>query len=533
LNLEYPKGAELPGRNAYTRSRKPRILVVNCYFDDLRENIARPRKIPMAMGPAYLAGAFDSNVCDVRLYDEHSGGSLEDPKLLSWPDMLVLTGLTTGFDRMLHVTAYARTLNRDVIVVAGGPAIRSFPQNARNFFDYCCLGDIEELREVASEVLGADAVAEEMYPRFDLAHWVRNIGHIESSRNCNFRCSFCTLSAQAKSYQKYDLEYTRKQIVDAGYKDYFLFIDNNFYGNDKKYFHERMHLLKQMYKEGCFGGWAALVTNDFFYDDANLKSARESGCVALFSGVESFDSAWLRSMNKSQNNRLPQVDMISKCLDAGIIFLYGMILDVTSRTVEEIEREMDFVMRTAEIPLPCYFSLPIPFPGTPFFRDCVENRRLLPNLRVRDLNSTVLALKPLDSFARVQPFIAATQTMKGYRKQILTHTFNFYRRYRKTLTPRQMGLCTLNSGLLFAPETLTARGWIGRTQTRTYIGGSERLDKVYQPALPVDPRYRHYFEPTMLTDEHGDITADLQDDIRVSVPARKRGEPLVAIAANR
>jgi radical SAM superfamily enzyme YgiQ (UPF0313 family) len=507
--------------------------VVNCYFDDLRENIARPRKIPMAMGPAYLAGAFDRNFCDVRLYDEHSSGSLEDPNLLTWPDMLVLTGLTTGFDRMLHVTAYSRTLNPDVIVVAGGPAIRSFLHHARNFFDYCCLGDIEELREVAGEVFGTDAVAEEMHPRFDLAYWVRDIGHIESSRNCNFRCSFCTLSAHPKAYQKYGLEYTRKQILDAGYKDYFLFIDNNFYGNDKKFFHERLQILQQMHNERRFGGWAALVTNDFFYDDANLKSARDSGCVALFSGVESFDSAWLRSMNKAQNARLPQVDMISKCLDEGIIFLYGMMLDVTSRTVEELEREIDFVMRTPEIPLPCYFSLPIPFPGTPFFRECVENRRLLPNTRVRDLNSTVLALKPLDSFTRVLPFIETTQTMKGYRKQILSHIFNFYRRYRETLTPRQMGLCTLNAGLLFAPETLTARGWIRRPQKRSYISSSERLDKSYRPAFPVDPRYGRFFEPTMLTDRNGEIALDLQEDISISALAmtRKRAKPLVAIGA--
>ncbi len=494
------------------RSRKPRILIVNCYFDDLRENIPRTRKLPMAMGPVYLAGAFDRNFCDVRLYDEVSAGALEDSQLLSWPDILVLTGLTSGFDRMLHITAYARTLNAQVIVVAGGPAIRSFPRYARNFFDYCCLGDIEELSSVAREVLGDDAVADEMNPRFDLAYWIRSLGHIESSRNCNFRCSFCTLSSELRGYGKYSLEYTRKQILAVD-RDFFLFIDNNFYGNDKKYFHERIHLLKQMYEDKLFAGWAALVTNDFFYDDANLKAAREAGCIALFSGVESFDTAWLRSMNKAQNNRLPQVDMIAKCLNAGIVFLYGMILDVTSRTVDELERELNFVMRAPEISLPSFLSLPIPFPGTPFFQECVEKRRLLPNTRVRDLNGTILSLKPLESIARVQPFIAATQTMNGYRKRILSHTFNFYRRYRTVLTAPQMRLSLMNSGLLFAHEMLTAPGWIGRRHKRTHISSSERLDKVYQPALRINPRYAHYFAPTMLTNKGGEVAAHLRDDI--------------------
>jgi len=499
---------------------------VNCYFDDLRENIPRARQIPMAMGPAYLAGVFNRNFCNVRLYDEVSSGSLEDPQLLSWPDMLVLTGLTTGFDRMLHVTAYARSLNTRVIVVAGGPGIRSFPRHARSFFDYCCLGDIEELGEVAREVFGEDAVAEEMTPRFDLAYWVRSVGHIESSRNCNFRCAFCSMTAEGRGYQKYDLEYTRKQILAVGYKDFFLFIDNNFYGNDKHYFHDRMGLLKQMYRDKRFGGWGALVTNDFFYDDANLR-ARESGCVALFTGVESFDNAWLGSMHKGQNNRRPQVEIIAKCLNAGILFLYGMILDVTSRTVDDLERELALVMRTPEITLPCFLSLPIPFPGTPFFRECVEKRRLLPNTRIRDLNSSVLSLKPLESMARVQPFIATTQTMNGYRKQILSHTLSFYCQYRKVLTPLQMRLALMNSGLLFAHEFLTAPGWIGPAHKRTHISSSERLDKVYRPAFQIDPRYQHYFSPTMLTDGNGEIAADLQDDISGAVLLRNRAGQLV------
>jgi len=474
----------------------------------------------MAMGPAYLAGVFHRNSCDVRLYDEFSCGSLEDPQLLSWPDMLVLTGLTTGFDRMLHVTAYSRSLNTQVIVVAGGPGIRSFPRHARRFFDYCCLGDVEELGEVAREVFGEDAVAEEMTPRFDLAYWVRSVGHIESSRNCNFRCAFCSMTAEGRGYQKYDLDYTRQQILAVGYKDFFLFIDNNFYGNDKNYFHERMRLLKQMYKDRRFGGWGALVTNDFFYDDANLKSAREAGCVALFTGVESFDNDWLLSMHKGQNSRLPQVEMISKCLNAGILFLYGLILDVTSRTVDDLEREFAFVMRTPEITLPSFLSLPIPFPGTPFFQECVEKRRLLPNIRVRDLNATIISVKPLESMDRVQPFIAATQTMNGYRKRILRHTINFYRRYRQALTATQMRLCLMNSGLLLAHEFLTAPGWIGRRHKRTHVGGMERLDKVYQPAFQIDRRYLHYFSPTILTDGNGEIAPDLQEDLSSPILVR-------------
>src|SRR5215510_13987787 len=108
------------------RSLTKRALVVNCYFDDSHRPVRRPLKVPRAMAPVYLAGAFSSR-CDVRLYNEVASGPLEDEHLMGWPDMLVLTGLTNAFDRMLHLTAYARAKNPNVVVVAGGPPVRALP----------------------------------------------------------------------------------------------------------------------------------------------------------------------------------------------------------------------------------------------------------------------------------------------------------------------------------------------------------------------------------------------------------------------
>jgi hopanoid C-2 methylase len=505
--------------------------VVNCYFDDLRQDIPRTRKIPMAMAPVFLAGAFDRERCDVRLYNEVSSGALQNRDLLAWPDVLVLTGLTTAFDRMLHLTAYARTLNNKVVVVAGGPAIRAFPKYARQFFDYVCWGDVEELSDVAVDLFGADALAGEMNPRFDLAYWIRDVGHVESSRNCNFRCSFCSLTADGNGYRKYSIDYLRKQILAVGYKRFLLFLDNNFYGNDQHFFQQRIDLLEELHRENRFGGWAALVSNDFFYNDKNLERARRSGCVALFSGVESFDSAWLRSMNKRQNNRLRPVELISKCLNAGIVFLYGMMLDVTTRTVADLENELEFIFENPDITLPSYLSMPIPFPGTPFFNDCARQNRLLPNTRVRDLNSAVLSLKPLESIERVRPFIARTQTMHSYRSKILKHTWSFYRRYRRVLPASQLRLCVSNSAWLFANEMFTAPAWMGRRRERTYISSSERLDDLYRPSLPVASRYRHYFSPTMLTDAGGEIAPALRDDLCRDSEAQTPTEPLAVLAS--
>jgi len=521
-------------RSHATRHRK-HVLIVNCYFDDdSREPRPRVRKLPKAMGPVYLAGAFDPEHCDIRVHCELYSGPLADPQLLAWPDMLVLTGLTTAFDRMLHLTAYARTLNKSVVVVAGGPAIRSLPRYSRRFFDYPCTGDVEQLREVIREVFGAACVAEEMRPRFDLAYWIGRVGEMESSRNCNFRCSFCSLTGEGREYQKYGLEAIRRDILAVGQREFLLFIDNNFYGNDRSFFLVRLELLRELWRANYFNRWSALVTNEFFLRDDNLRFAHDSGCTALFSGVESFDTAWLQKMNKLQNIRVPQLEMIQKCLDAGMVFLYGLMLDVTSRSVSDLRAELEFVLGNSEITLPSYLSLPVPFPGTPFFQECVAKDLFLPRVALRDLDSTTLVLRPHDSFGGVCRFLDDVHSMRGFRHRILGQSFGFVRRYRKALTRWQMTIALSSPILLCFYSLATSRGgWSSlrcSARQRTYLASTEWLDSTYVPAFPVASRYAHYFQPTMLTDDSSALSEELADEL-LNSPAKGSANPsLINIA---
>jgi hypothetical protein len=454
--------------------------------------------------------------------------------LLGWPDMLVLTGLTTAFDRMLHLTAYARTLNENVIVVAGGPAIRVLPRYSKLFFDYACSGDIEQIREVIAEAFGRSHVVEEMSPRFDLAYWIGRVGEMESSRNCNFRCSFCTLTGEGRGYEKYSLEVIRRHILAMGRHEFLFFIDNNFYGNDRIFFLERMDLLRESWRMGHFGKWGALVTNDFFLRDENLTLARESGCTALFSGVESFSSAWLKKMNKRQNSSASQVGTIRKCLDAGIVFLYGVILDVSTRSVADLRNELEFITGTSEITLPAYLSLPVPFPGTPYFQECLEKDLFLPRISLRDLDSTTLVLQPRDSFAEVCQFMNDIYTMRGFRRRIVRHSLSFAKRYRRVLTPEQMLIAFSSTALLSLYSTVTTHNVWGhilrRAPRRTYVGTAEVLDATYTPAFAVASRFAHYFKPTMLTDDKGRLAEALAQDLDRSTGAAEAASSLVSVS---
>lgn len=469
--------------------------------------------MPQALGPVYLAGAFHPELCEIRLYNEVASGPLLDEHLFAWPDMLVMTGLTNSFDRMLHLTACARTKNFKTIVVAGGPAIRALPLLAQQYFDYCCLGDIEEMQEVIADSFGREYVAQEMLPRFDLAYWLRHINYVESTRNCNFRCSFCALTGEGHSYKKYELDYTRKQIMALGKMRRLIFADNNFYGNDRNHFFARLELIKQMRSAGYMKDWAALVTGDFFRDDKNLKIIREAGCRFLFSGVEAFDAQWLKSVNKAQNNLCPQVEMIRKCLEGGVLFSYGLIFDVDRRRITELRRELDLITNTPEITLPCFITLPIPLLGSPFFYECLNKESILPRTKLRDMDGSTLVCKPLDPIEDVVAFLGEMMTLRSYRWRVLKHSVNFVRNYYSTLSKSQLGVELVNAALLCAYSFATAPANplvpTRRARSRTYVSTTEILDAVYTPSFRVASRYESYFQPTMVTDAGGQLSKEL------------------------
>ncbi|MFY9344468.1 MAG: radical SAM protein [Planctomycetota bacterium] len=501
-------------------SGRKRVLIVNAFLDDARTPTRRPTTVLKAMGPPFLAGAFDRERNDVRLWDEQSSGPLEDPALLGWPDLLVLTGMTAAFDRMLHLTAYARTQNPKVRVVAGGPAIRTLPRYSAQFFDHCCQGDVEQMAEIAAAEFGEDHVDRQLTPRFDLAYWLRSFGHVESTRYCNFRCAFCSMTAEDRPYQRYELEVLRRQIEACGRRPYLLFIDNNFYGNNRQHFLARLELIGEMRRKGWFRAFGALVTSDFFLRPDNIAAAKAAGCEVLFCGLESFDSGQLDRFHKAQNKVLPQVELVRSCLDQGVLLVYGLIADVSSRTVAELRQELDFVTRCPDITLPTFVVLPVPFPGTPFFADLARAGRLLPRTRLRDLDGTTLCIQPRDPIDEVARFVRDLQTLRGHRWNVVRHAFGFLRRYGRKLSVRQLAVALARDFALLGLPSLVRGGLsplsalLGRRQlARTHVSTTERLDRLYTPAFPVAPEYRSWFEPTTIVGDDGQLVQHLATEL--------------------
>lgn len=511
--------------------RRPRVLIVNAYIDETRRLAGRPHFVPQAVGPAYLAGAFARERVDVRVHSELYGGPLLERAAFEWPDLVVLTGMTSAYDRMRHIAAYVRASNPRAVIVAGGQAIRALPHHGRRFFDHCCLGDVEELQDVAREVLGPEYAAELLEPRFDLIKdWMGFIGYVESSRNCNFKCAFCTLTGEGNAYTAYDLEHVRRQIEAVGYRTCLLFVDNNFYGNDRSFFLARMELLRDLKKRRAFGGWAALVTQDFFARPENLALAREAGCLALFSGVESFDALALKRYHKLQNLVLPQVETIKSCLDAGIVFQYGVIFDTSTRSLAEIDAELAFITGTPEITLPAFVNLAIPILRTPYFYECLADGRFLPHTKLRDMDGNTVVVRPLDPLPDVVRFLDGMPTLRGHRARVARHAIGFWKRYHRKISIPQMVSAVGNSALLCLPALAHNHSGLWRRSgdgvQRTYVTTTEPVGPLYEPAFALPEHLRDHFRPTMITDADGRLVDDVAEDLASPPPARPIAVPL-------
>jgi hypothetical protein len=365
-----------------------------------------------------------------------------------------------------------------------------------------------------------------MVPRPDLAPWLGSFGHVESTRNCNFACSFCSLTAEGRDYSVQDLDHLRRQITAGGRKRFLIFTDNNFYGNDSRHFEARVALVRTLWHEGWFRGWGALVTSDFFAHRRNLALVRDAGCTALFCGVESFDPQSVRRFNKTQNTLCPQVDMIRGCLEAGVLLIYGLIADVVHRTVRSIREELSFVIGQSDITLPSFVVLPIPFPGTPFFREMARSVRLLPMTRLRDLDGSTLCLRPLDPVPEVIALVRDLQTLRGLRVRALWHEAGFLRRYWRKLGLQQLLVALARDAALLGLPSLVRAGAMGpwalparRAPARTHLSTTERLDALYTPSLPVASRFRNHFVPTPITGPDGALVGELAEELMgISAP---------------
>lgn len=121
--------------------------------------------------------------------------------------------------------------------------------------------------------------------------------------------------------------------------------------------------------------WLTQASLDIAKDDKLLDLMRDSGCIGVFLGIESFDKESLADAHKRQNRIEHYKTAVAAIHKRGIAVMAGFIAGFDHDTPESIEEMADRIMEIG-IDVP-FLSVMTPFRGTPIYHELKKEDRML------------------------------------------------------------------------------------------------------------------------------------------------------------
>ncbi|MGP1387736.1 MAG: B12-binding domain-containing radical SAM protein [Thainema sp.] len=279
--------------------------------------------------------------------------------------------------------------DRGKITIAGGPHVTFAPEEALRFVDSVVIGegesvwaqmfqDIEQNRLQPRYVGEALPLTDIPTPRYDLLspkYAVRRV--VQATRGCPFSCSFCTVPTLNPGFRTRPIEAVLNDIRYNDFKWWWQrklvwFWDDNLTAN-RPYIKE---LLRQMIPLRKW--WLTQASMDITLDDELLDLMRDSGCIGIFFGIESFGLESLIDAGKRQNKVNEYRSKIQKLHDRGIGVMAGFISGLDGDTPESI-RDMANQLEEIGVDVP-FLSILTPFKGTRSYAKMQDAGRLRSHL---------------------------------------------------------------------------------------------------------------------------------------------------------
>jgi radical SAM superfamily enzyme YgiQ (UPF0313 family)/anti-anti-sigma regulatory factor len=214
---------------------------------------------------------------------------------------------------------------------------------------------------------------------------------IQTTRGCHFDCEFCSVSPfNGKSSRRRSVEdivneiqrikeWRRNELVDGmitgpiwhrigttlriltGIEDgtIFAFVDD-LHNSNRDYCKKLWTALKELNIK-----WGAQCTLFLGNEPDMVKLAADSGCVAMFVGMESISEDVLTEMNKPFNQEKKYEDQIKCFHDHGIMVNPGVIFGSDGDDESVFENTVDFLIK-CRVEL-AYINIATPLPGTVLF----------------------------------------------------------------------------------------------------------------------------------------------------------------------
>ena len=292
---------------------------------------------------------------------------------------------------------------RGKIVIAGGPHVTFAPEEALHFVHSVVIGEAESvwgelLQDIEQGTLRQRYFGESMplanLPtlRYDLLppqFFVRRV--VQATRGCPFTCSFCTVPVLNPGFRTRPVEDVLRDIRYDRFRWWWQrkvvwFWDDNLTVK-RQYVKDLLRHMVPLRK-----WWLTQASMDIALDDELLDLMRESGCIGVFFGIESFRNESLEDAGKRQNKVAEYRRRIKALHDRGICVMAGFISGLDGDTPESIRamaKELDEI--GVDVP---FLSILTPYRGTPSYAKMRESSRLRQDLGWEFYNGYNVSFSP-------------------------------------------------------------------------------------------------------------------------------------------
>jgi radical SAM superfamily enzyme YgiQ (UPF0313 family) len=289
------------------------------------------------------------------------------------------------------------------LVVGGGPHVTFCEEEACEHFDALVIGEAESvwgqlIEDAAKGNLQAiyRGIPQELdmipTPRYDLlpdAFFIKRV--VQATRGCPFHCSFCTVPTLNPGFR---IRPVHNVIADIRYNNFkhwwqrklVWFWDDNLTAN-RRYVRELLAAMIPLHK-----WWLTQASMDIAKDKELLTLMKDSGCIGIFFGMESFGEESLKDAHKSQNKAGHYAESIRALHEQGICVMAGFISGFDGDSPATI-KAMARRLFEAGVDVP-FLSILTPFRGSDAYDKMIAENRILSNRHWEFYNGYNVTFQP-------------------------------------------------------------------------------------------------------------------------------------------
>lgn len=295
-------------------------------------------------------------------------------------DLVGISCMTSNAPRAYHLAQEFK--KRGKTVVFGGVHPTILPEEAQQYGDSVVIGEAEGVWEqVLEDFQNGGLERKYHHPKPSLErHIPKKYGKpnqkktfhvipIMTTRGCPYNCEFCCVGdLYGKQIRHVPVGNVIRDIKESQGKA-FIFLDDNIIGQPK-YAKELFRAIKPLNIK-----WVGQASVSFVHDLDLMKLAADSGCKALFFGVESVSEAQLKTMRKSIKEIYKIEEAIEKVKDLGINFHASMVFGFDNDTRAVFSDTLEFLQRNKVSS--ATINILTPYPGTRIYEQLKREGRLL------------------------------------------------------------------------------------------------------------------------------------------------------------